>query len=96
MTKDDGQKRDCFPATMHSVLKGARRVAQLGTLATPLPFGFRADFAERTPAFGFRARKCAVLLALLLTTFLVAAAPLKENVKPTDFPCASMLWRLPR
>jgi thiol-disulfide isomerase/thioredoxin len=79
MTKDDGQKRDCFPATMHSVLKGARRVAQLGTLATPLPFGFRADFAERTPAFGFRARKCAVLLALLLTTFLVAAAPLKSG-----------------
>lgn len=82
MTKDEcrtGCGRAGFSGALHPALSNARRVAHLGVLAAPLPFGFRADFSERTPVFGFRARKCAVLLALLFTTLLASAAALKTG-----------------
>jgi thiol-disulfide isomerase/thioredoxin len=50
-----------------------------GAFAPPLEFGFRATFVEKGSRFVFRARKCAALLTLLLTTLLAAAAPLKTG-----------------
>jgi thiol-disulfide isomerase/thioredoxin len=64
--------RCSFPLMAHAA-------RMTGAFAPPLAFGFRAMFEEKSARFSFRARKCAVLLALLFTTLLVAAAPLKSG-----------------
>lgn len=80
LNKDEGRKERqfAFQFTGHPALNGARRALTPWTART-LPFGFRADYGKRQGAFGFCSRKCTGLLALLLTTLMAAAAPLKTG-----------------